>query len=813
LQEAILTRTAGGHPMSCSVVACRRFTVCLAAILAAALSASPSFGQFTWSNAAGGNWSAASNWGGTGPAAGGSATTSLTFGTAGTQAATYTATNDLTGTFLLNSLTVNNTSGTVTVAGNALNFTGAAPAITVSGAGNLIISNPLTLSSTDATPNVTVGGAGGGAVTLSGAITGGTNNLVKTTSGSLTLSGGGTMNQLSLQNGNTFITGGTLSLTLADGTTNTAALELGTASGQTMAVTISGGATVNSFDNTFIGDATGSTGTLTVTGAGTVFNTGTAANSAATSGRLAVGNNSTGTLNVLAGAVVNCDRLFTSRLVGSTSTTLVDGVGSVLHVISQASIGNQANGTLTIQNGGKLQADNIFNFGNNALNQSTSVTVSGTGSLLSIGTASIVSNMQIGATAGSTGPFGVTVQNGGAITTTGQFQLLEGAITALIQSGGTVTVTGTTGGGAFIGTNAGTTTLTVTGANSLLTTPSSLVVGGSGTTPSTGTSTVTIDTGGTITATAGLAVYGPGTVNVNAGGTLNVGGVTDGTATSTGKINVATGRTLNITDGGGLTFTGLIAGAGGVTKGGAGTQTFAAANTYSGGTTVTGGTLAVTNANALGTGNLAVASGATVSSTVALTVPANATWSGAGTITAALTVPATARLTGGSGTAVGQTLTVTSMTFDTNSFFRAAVAPGGGATDNTTAGASRVAATGAIDATAALITSTNSPLKFELVNAGGLDLSGATTYTRTIATYANLGPNLTGAFGAGGGTVNAATPQITLTGTNFAIATNWSMVIGATGIVVTFTPVPEPATVLGLAAVAVVVVRLRRKFA
>ena len=207
--------------MRLSVPGSNRLFAWAAVLVASLCGSSPSFGQFTWNSTTSGNWSAGSNWGGTAPAAGGSATTTLTFGAAATQTATYTATDDLAGIFSLNSLTFNNTSGTVTVAasaGNSLSFTGTAPAITVSGAGNLIISAPLTLASTDLGPIVTLGGAGTGGVTISGLISGGSNNFVKTTSGSLTLSGGGTMNQLSLQNGNTFITGGTLALTAVTGT-------------------------------------------------------------------------------------------------------------------------------------------------------------------------------------------------------------------------------------------------------------------------------------------------------------------------------------------------------------------------------------------------------------------------------------------------------------------------------------------------------------------------------------------------------------------------------------------------------------------
>src|SRR5207247_5299253 len=156
-----------------------RIGLWIAAILLAP-AAAPA--QFTWTSPAGGNWNDAGNWAPDVPTPG--ATTTLTFGAAATQAATYTATNDIgaAGTaFDLNALTINNTAGTVTIAGNPLNFTGASPPITVARAGNMVVAAPVNLSSTDATPNVTVAGAGTGGFTISGAIGGpGTNNLIKT---------------------------------------------------------------------------------------------------------------------------------------------------------------------------------------------------------------------------------------------------------------------------------------------------------------------------------------------------------------------------------------------------------------------------------------------------------------------------------------------------------------------------------------------------------------------------------------------------------------------------------------------------------
>jgi T5SS/PEP-CTERM-associated repeat protein/autotransporter-associated beta strand protein len=780
--------------MSCCVVAGRRFTACLVAILASALSASSSFGQFTWSNTspAGGNWSAASNWGGTGPTAGGSATTTLTFGAAATQTVTYTATNDFTGTFLLNSLTVNNTSGTVTVAGNALNFTGAAPAITVSGAGNLIISNPLTLSSTDATPNVTIGGGGGGDVTLSGAITGGTNNIIKTTSGKLTLSGGGTLNQISVQNGSLFITVGTLALTQPTDANNVpAGLQLGSATGQTVSATISGGATVNVTDNVYVGDIAGSTGTLTVTGAGTVLNL-----QGGTSNRLAIGNFGNGTLNITSGGVINTQRLFTPRQAGSTSTITIDGAGSILHITTQLAVASNGTGNMTIQNGGQLNIDAAagFSMGINAPGAGT-LTVTGTGSAINAASA-----FTMGAVAtGSTSTLALVVQNGG-------------------------TYTG--GNSIFAAPNPGpTANITVTGTGSTLTTTGYFVLSGTAaagaTTPGTvgGTSTLTVGSGGSVTATttgANLSIYAGGTVNINTGGTLSVTSIADGVSGSTGNVNVASGTILNITDGNylnqastsvGATYSGVIAGAGGVVKSGPGTQTLAGANTYSGGTTVTGGTLTITNAGALGTGSIAVGTGATLNATgLTLSVPANAMLSGAGTVTATTVSAGPKAIVRGGAPGTTGTLSITGNVTATGG------AAGNGAehtqvsVDNSTA--SLIAVTGQVNFVSP---SGGDPFVFDIRS---LSLTPNVSVTRTVVTATG------GFFRNGTGPIPAGTnftlgTDYVLSSPDFASFTGVSLGVTGTGstLVLTFTPVPEPATVLGLAAVAGVVVRLRRKFA
>jgi T5SS/PEP-CTERM-associated repeat protein/autotransporter-associated beta strand protein len=490
-----------------------------AAAVTAALLPRPAAAQSVWTDIAGGNWNVSDNWvGGTIPVPG--ATTALIFGDPTTQAATYTATNNIANPFNLNALTVNNTAGTVTIAGDPLTFTGTNPTITVSGAGGMVVSSAVTLAAT-----TTVAGAGTGGFTFSGAAAGGANNLVKTSSGQLTLAAGGTMNQLSVQGGTAFATGGTLALTNPNNADNSSSgLQLGAAAGQTGNFTASGGAVVNVTENIYVGDAVGSTGTLTVTGAGTVMN-----NTSATSGRFGVGNGGTGTLNVTNGGTVNTNQLFAARLAGGTGTVLVDGTGSVLHTIAQLSFGTAGLGTMTVQNGGSARADSSVFIGR-AVGAGINgvVTVTGAGSNLTAGitgTAGLIS-------VGTAGPGTLNVENGGAAVTNSVFSI------------------GTNAGGAG--------QVTVTGTGSTITAAGALEVGslGSGTLTADNGATVTVGAAATPAALAAITVgdAGSGTMNVRNGAVVSLGSTTTGggqfalgaVGPSTGTVNIQTAGRVNV---------------------------------------------------------------------------------------------------------------------------------------------------------------------------------------------------------------------------------------------------------------------------
>ncbi len=287
--------------------------------------------------------------------------------------------------------------------------------------------------------------------------------------------------------------------------------------------------------------------------------------------------------------------------------------------------------------------------------------------------------------------------------------------------------------------------------------------------------------GGTTIVEGTLAIAGPGSLgsgNVILGRAGFVGASLrfDFSGTMSANIAQAASASLN-TNGNNVTLSGVISGAvtGTLTKSGAGTLTLSAANTYTANTAVTGGTLLVTNTTGSGTGY----------GTVAVN---GAILGGTGTVGGSVAVNATGKLVAGTPGGTGTlTLRGRANTLVSGSVFQTHVAGttagSGYAQLVITSGGAIALGSSILDATLGY-TPTGSDKVFLIDNrnaTGGLTGTFATlaqgaTYTFANGTTAVI--SYTGDFGTGA-----------LTGGNDVVLHS-------------FVPVPEPATVLGIAALA-----------
>ncbi len=428
--------------------------------------------------------------------------------------------------------------------------------------------------------------------TLSGVISGAGALTKDTGTGTLTLTGTNTYS------GNTTIDSGTL---LVGGT---GSLGSGSYAGD---ISVASGATLqysSSADQTLSGVISGAGALTKDTGTGTLTLTGT--------------NTYTGATTINGG---------TLALSGSGSIETSSGVtssGSGVLDISATS------GASIISLDGSSTASVGVNLGSNYLtltnpsNTSFSGVIDGTGGLiLTTGTQTL---------SGANTYTGGTTLNGGTLKLSGAGTI---ASSARVNSSGdaVLDISGTTSGASIVtldgsssaatGVVLGSKTLTLTAAMDRY---SGVIGGTGGVTLTTGTQTLT-----------GVSTYsGDTTIN---GGTLLVGGTGSlGSGSYAGDISVASGATLQYSSSAAQTLSGVISGAGALTKDtGTGTLTLTGNNTYSGDTTVDAGTLKVGSAGKLGSGSYAgdisVASGATLQYSSSAAQTLSGVISGAGDLT------------------------------------------------------------------------------------------------------------------------------------------------------------------------------------
>jgi T5SS/PEP-CTERM-associated repeat protein len=484
--------------------AARLFLAC-ACLLAVAR---PASAQFSWKTGVDGNWSVGANWtNGTAPTSGTAAV--LTFSV---PAGGFTATNDIANPFIFQGLTFGNTSGTITLAGQSLQFDGSTSTpILINGAGSAVIENTISPTSVIADTNVRFGGTGTGTLTLTQPfnatiVPGFSTNATVSFPGTVFFQGGGNIAQLTVGTGKVNIVAQpfTLGRTLAANGLQVSGTSNPTVQVTSTSLTANNGAsqfivgalanemgTLNVLDSgsvsaalLVIGNGASSTGTVTVNGTGHIDalanglfqsnpssavvvgsqGTGTLTFQGGGSTRVAadqelrafVGNNpgSNGTLNVMSGSKPT----FTTLIVGATAgsgatpsalgTVLVDGTNSVLTVT--------AAGTIT----------SVTNIGQTGRG---SITVQNGGS------AQLLSSTALGSDAGSSGT--MTIDNATVTAATNTPAAGQGQMSMAVGSGGTGNLTVQNGGsltvgkdqnnGLVVAANQGSTgTINLTGANS-----------------------------------------------------------------------------------------------------------------------------------------------------------------------------------------------------------------------------------------------------------------------------------------------------------------------------------------------------------
>jgi rhamnogalacturonan endolyase len=804
----------------------------------------------TWNLSGGGSWATSGNWsfGGVPNAPG--ATAYLASSPGITAASTITlGANQTLGALVFNN-TVAGTSNSYSISPNGTTFgltfdNGSAQALIDDEAGNHLIAVPVTLNSdlsasvTTSTNTLTISGAIGGVgrLLVSGAgniMLSGNNTFTGDTavnSGTLNLASAGHLvsSNIIVAAGATFLDAGTISTTtnLTDNGTSSF-----TAANPTVA-TLNGSGALNlnptiltvTGGGTLSGVAAG-TGGITVSGGAmklSAANTYTGATSI-TGGSLelltpvspAVSSLATSSISVSSGATVTLDSGTTI-----TSTPNLNDSGTATFKNTAVSIGslngagtlNLTPSALTVTNGGSfsglIAGTGPLTVSGGSLVLSHVDTYSGattvTGGSLEIASGSIVS-LSIGVSSGAA----LTVDSGAVIS--GQANLTDNGTAnfknatqslATLNGSGALTVNPTaltiTGGGTFSGAITGSGTLTVGSGTLEIASPGSIANTG-----------VSVSSGATLNVDSGATTSSA--TNLTDNGTTNLANSTDGIAALNGSGTLNLNPTI-LTIAGGGTFSGLVAGTGGITVSGGALQ-LSHADTYTGATSITGGSLDLLSPGALATSSLSLSNGATLTVDSGATISSTPNFTDNGIATfnnAALSV--------GSLNGAGVlNLTPAALTVTNGGTFSGTI--GGSGSVAVTGGALEIASPGSISGTSVSV-SPGASLTIDsgATIAGGTNLTdnGTTSFasaSQSIATLngsgaLNLNPTAltitaggtfsgtiggNGAVTISGGTLEIASPG-SIANTNVSVSSGAGLTVDSGAILATGTDLSDAGTV------------------
>lgn len=385
---------------------------------------------------------------------------------------------------------------------------------------------------------------------------GGTGGLIKTGSGTLTLTGSNTFaGSFTL---GTVVREGTLSIRAGGSLSQPGGIALVAASaGKAGTLEIGAGSSMVSWAAS-IGVAADATGVVNVTGTGASWQVDQVLHVGTTQSAL-------GTLNVTSGGVVTVnERLDVGANPSSSGMITVSGSGSSVEAKTFI-VGDDGTGVLNLEDAG-------------------SVTVNGGGGTMTLGGAAASQgtlNIGTGAAGGQVQASAVTSGSGGATVNFNHTGSLSFAPRLLGTQAVNKLASGTT---VLSGTNSYTGGTTISGGALQVAQDANL---------GSASGSLTFD-GGALRTTA--------TFSMNRATTLRAGG---------GVFEVTAGT---------LTQQGLVSGTGSLTKAGGGALVLSNANTYSGGTQLTSGTLVIGNDQALGSGTLTMADDTTLGRSGALTV-------------------------------------------------------------------------------------------------------------------------------------------------------------------------------------------------